>query len=151
MFELLINKLWYRGKPEITKLLWKDTSETPTPFPFPIARLPQKLVEMIIACLAHDKPSLLARSMTCYLWYIATVPHLHHTLTADELTFCLWDEEYQWLKRLQKSYNSGTLPFVKRFRIRLTGFPSKLFMRPKGSRRQDKVLGNWPMSTIRSG
>ena len=57
--------------------------------------------------------------MTCYSWYIAAVPHLHHTLTIDGWEGYTRDEKYRWPTPLQKSYNLGLLPLVKRFRIRL--------------------------------
>ena len=65
--------------------------------------------------------------MTCYSWYIATVPHLHHSLTTDDLVVDSSDKKYQWPKPLRRSYNLGLLPFVKRFRIRLIGLSSGRF------------------------
>ncbi|KAF9790958.1 hypothetical protein BJ322DRAFT_1104604 [Thelephora terrestris] len=50
--------------------------------------------------------------MTCYLWDIASVPHCHHSLTTYNS-----DWEYAWPKLLQKSYELGLLPLVKRFQI----------------------------------
>jgi len=69
---------------------------------------------MIISCLVYDARSLLVCSMTCYSWYIAAVPHLHHTLTTDNI-----DSKYSWPRPLRKSYELGLLPFVNQFRIRL--------------------------------
>ena len=57
--------------------------------------------------------------MTCYSWYIAAVPHLHHSLTTDNRS-C--DPRARWPKPLQKSYGLGLLPLVKRFRIRMGGY-----------------------------
>ena len=88
----------------------------------PIAILPQELVEVIIAYFIYDTCSLLACSMTCYSWYIAAVPHLHHTLTTDDNLY-LNDGKHPWPKSLQKSHKLGLLPLVKRFRIRLRNNP----------------------------
>jgi len=41
---------------------------------------------MVITCLGYDKWSILTCSLTCYSWYIAAVPQLHHSLTTDERT-----------------------------------------------------------------
>ena len=65
--------------------------------------------------------------MTCYLWYIATVPHLHYTLITDDTALRSWDKKYQWPTPLRKSYNLGLLPFAKRLRIHLYGHPSNGF------------------------
>ena len=62
-----------------------------------------------------------ACSTTCYSWYIAAAPYLHHSLTTDEHNFNSHptDRKYSWPRPLQKSYNLGLLPLVKRFRIRM--------------------------------
>ena len=54
----------------------------------------------------------------CYSWYIAAVPHLHHTLTTDNDLSPQHGGEYLWPRPLWSSYNLGLLPLVKRFRIR---------------------------------
>ena len=69
-------------------------------------------------------PSLLACSLTCYSWYIAAVPHLHHTLTTDREYRDYVEPGMKLLKRywpepLKRSYELGLLPLVKQFRIRL--------------------------------
>jgi len=89
----------------------------------PITKLPQELVEVIIAYFIYDMCSLLACSMTCYSWYIAATPHLHHSLTTDDYYSCLNDEKYFWPRSLRKSHKLGLLPLVKRFRIRLGSIP----------------------------
>jgi len=73
---------------------------------------------MIITCLVYDKRSLLACSLTCYSWYFAAVPHLHHTLTTDEWTLPPLHSRLRWPNPLRKSYTLGLLPLVKQFRIR---------------------------------
>ena len=115
--ELFINQLWYRTKAKIVRLLFGGTQEGPTG-PSSIARLPQELVEMVISYFIYDTRSLLACSMTCYSWYIAAVPHLHHTLTTDEHRTRGSLRRHLWPRPLQMSYDLGLLPLVKRFRIR---------------------------------
>ena len=73
-------------------------------------RLPQEIVEMIIAHLIYDTPSLRSCSLTCHSWYITAVPHLHHTLYT---TKALWDSKFVWPKPLQHMYKFGLLPFVR--------------------------------------
>ena len=115
--ELLVNQLWYRTKAKIEWLLY-GSPEAPTAHWSPVTELPQELVEMVISYFVHDTPSLLACSMTCYSWYIAAVPHLHHTLTTDNDPFFPTVKDHPWPKPLQKSYKLGLLPFVKKLRIR---------------------------------
>ena len=76
---------------------------------------------MIIAHLIYDKRSLLACSLTCYSWYIVTVPHLHHTLITRAY---FWDrvswDKYRgpkWPKPLRNVHKTGLLPLVKKFHI----------------------------------
>jgi hypothetical protein len=91
-----------------------------TVHPSPIFNLPQDLVELIISYFIHDKHTLLVCSTTCYSWYIAAVPHLHHTLTTDNHAFRdKRGEECFWPTPLRYSYRLGLLPLVKRLRIRL--------------------------------
>jgi hypothetical protein len=75
-------------------------------------------VELVVSYFIHDKRTLLACSTTCYSWYIAAVPHLHHTLTTDNDHYKS-SEECFWPRPLRESYKLGLLPLVKRFRIRL--------------------------------
>ena len=91
---------------------------TPTLRPSPIARLPQELIELIISYLIGDTPTLLACSMTCYSWYIAAAPHLHHTLTTRNSLTNNDEGKSNWPRPLRNSYSLGLLPFVKRFHIR---------------------------------
>ena len=108
----------------------------PTGSPSPIARLPQELVELIVSHLIYDKRALLACSTTCYRWYIATVPHLHHTLTTDNHhERHKSGEECFWPRPLRKSYKLGLLPLVKQFRIRLGGPGSNEFAPEQFDRR----------------
>jgi len=76
---------------------------------------------MIISYLIYDTRTLLACSLTCYPWYIATVPYLHYSLTTDNdgNPWPYWGRS--WPKPLRKSYELGLLPLVRRFRIRSGG------------------------------
>jgi hypothetical protein len=46
--------------------------------------LPHAIVEIIIAHTVDDLGALQVCSLTCHSWYIAAVPHLHHTLTLGD-------------------------------------------------------------------
>lgn len=120
--ELLSIRLWYRGKAKITRLIHGTAKETSTPHSSPVTRLPHELLEIIISYLIEDLDTLIACSMTCHSWYIAVVSHLHHSLTVYGTPFHTWDKEHEWPKPLQKSYNLGLLPLVKRFRIRMAAY-----------------------------
>jgi hypothetical protein len=94
--------------------------EAPTTHPSSIAKLPQELVDLIISHFIYDKRTLLACSTMCYSWYIAAVPHLHHTLTTDNHhPHYESGKEHPWPRPLRESYNLGLLPLVKQLRIRL--------------------------------
>ena len=109
---LLINCLWYRT----LALIWwvysggpfLKASSTPSSH---ATRLPFELVEIIIAHLLYDMCSLRACTLTCYSWYIAAVPHLHHTLVVS--TFSLAKERYIWPLPLIKKKRLGLLLLVK--------------------------------------
>ena len=76
---------------------------------FLVARLPQEIVEMIIARLIYDTHSLQA-------WYTASVHHLHHTLVIQPRW---WAHESinEWPKPLQNASELGLLPLVKSFKL----------------------------------
>jgi hypothetical protein len=74
---------------------------------------------MIIAHLTYDTRSLLACSLTCYSWYIAAVPHLHHTLITFTPTYPRSArKKFSWPEPLRNMHKLGLLPLVKRFQIR---------------------------------
>ena len=70
---------------------------------------------MIIGHLAYDTPSLRACALTCYSWYIAAVPDLHHI-------FCIsneyWGPKYRWPDPLRHMHALGLLPLVRTFWFR---------------------------------
>ena len=84
----------------------------------PFGKLPQEIVEEILSYFICDIRNLLACSLTCRSWYLATVSHLHYSLTTDESPYASEDKNYQWPGPLEKMYEFGLLRLVKRFRIR---------------------------------
>ena len=83
---------------------------------------------MVIAHLTYDRLNLITCSLTCRSWYIAAVPHLHHTLTIASL-YSLGVETRRTRSLLDK-HHLCLLPLVKKFRIdRLNGSsPDKLII-----------------------
>ena len=76
---------------------------------------------MIITHLIYDMESLLACSLTCYSWYIASVPHLHHTLITWSRSW-LYESRIGWPTLLQNASKLGLLPLTKKFRFHATSF-----------------------------
>jgi len=92
-------------------------------------RLPQEIVEIIIAYLAYHTRSLRACTLTCHSWYIAALPHLHRTLF---IGVNRWDRKSRWPNPVQHMHTLGLLPLVKLCWIRGGGhgdvcFSPKLF------------------------
>ena len=117
--ELLVNRIWHRSIAKIKPVFRRGAPEVSTLRSSPVTKLPQELVEIIISYFIYDTRSLLACSTTCHSWYIAAVPHLHHTLTTENDDSRKRDKKHLWPKPLRRSYGLGLLPFVKQFRIRL--------------------------------
>ena len=82
--------------------------------PKPIRDLPYDIAEIIIGYLTRDLGDLKACSLACRSWYIAAVPHLHHTLT---LRGNRPDVTRGKLKPLSKLYELGLIPLVKEIRV----------------------------------
>ena len=121
--QLLANKIWYRTKARILWLFYlafypATPSDPPATRSSPVTTLPQELVEMILSHFIYDTRTLLACSMTCYSWYIATVSHLHHTLTTGDFILARCRGRW-WPEPLRRLDGLGLLPLVKRLRIRL--------------------------------
>ena len=108
------------------------TSATP---PSLATRLPSEIVEIIIVYLTYDVCSLRACALVCYSWYIAAVPHLHHTLTCRPWYLAVVSRSYlcddprqaeahsrvqnfEWYNSLRHKHMLGLLPLVKGFCIR---------------------------------
>ena len=118
--ELFVKRTWYRSLARIRRACSASAShEAPVADPSLAARLPLEAVGMIIAQLFCDMRSLSACSLTCYSWYIATTPHLHHTLsTPTSYSHLDGDGRFVWSKQLRNKHKLGLLPLVKRFHIR---------------------------------
>ena len=84
--------------------------------PSPATNLPQEIVEMIIANLTYDTHSLLACCLTCCSWYIAAVPHLHHTLFT-RVRRSHGNEKPWWPNSFRKMHKLGLFPLVKTFQV----------------------------------
>ena len=76
--------------------------------------LPYEIVEMIIAHLTRDLDALKACSLTCRSWYIATVPHIHHTLTLRDNSR---DESRYELDPLSALHGLGLVSLIKEIRV----------------------------------
>ena len=118
--ELQIKRIWYRTKARIRGISWGgDSPGTGRTLLSPAMGLPQEIVEMIIARLVRDTPSLRSCSLVCYSWYIAVVSHLHCIIhaTTRRLVFrnC----------PVRKMHTLGLLPFVKT--VQICGNHSELF------------------------
>ena len=105
--------VWHRGKANINRLLGNSPPETPTAHEL-VYHLPYEIVETIIAHTARDLDTLKAFSSTCRSWYIAAVPHLHHTLT---LTDNRRSTTRNQLRPLSQLHQLGLLPLIKELRV----------------------------------
>jgi hypothetical protein len=89
------------------RLLGNAPSETRTAHKS-TCHLSYEVVEMIIAHIARDLDTLKACSLTCRPWYIAAVPHLHHTPTLTDRG---------GLKPLSQLNQLGLMPLIKEIRV----------------------------------
>jgi len=80
----------------------------------PPPQFPYDIVEMIVAYLIHDLLTLKACSSLGRSWYIATAPHLHHTLT---LKGAGRRASRSWLGPLSKLHKLGLLHLAKEIRV----------------------------------
>ena len=119
--------LWDRAKAKANRLL----GHTPQPIRITdeqTSRLPHEIIEMITAHLTGDLNALKACSLTCRAWYIAVVPHLHHTLTLS------WERPRfnrrgkrrppstrHELRPLSELHDMGLIPLVKKIRVEQQG------------------------------
>jgi hypothetical protein len=114
---LFFGHVWYRIPAWIRRLLFPWASqEVPATLSSPFTKIPQEVIEMIIAHLIYDTHSLLACSLTCHSWYIASVRHLHHTLV---IRAGRWTDKLKlgWSKPLRNASELRFLPFVKKFKL----------------------------------
>lgn len=107
--------IWHQGRAKINRLLGNAPSKTYTETYTerkPIYQLPYEIAETIIAHLAENPDSLKACSLTCRSWYIAVVPHIHHTFILE------WNESHDMLRPLFALCEPDLTPFVKNITVR---------------------------------
>ena len=116
VIELFINRIWYRTLAIIWRIYsWGLSTKTSTTHSSPVTRLPLEIVQMIIACLIYDMPSLCACNLTCYSWRIVAAPHLHHVYTIRPGSWGLGS----WLTNHLTCLNVlGLPPLIKKLQIR---------------------------------
>ena len=114
---LLIGRAWYRTRARIQRMCSGSVSPgTSTTYLSRDTRIPLDIVEMIIAHLIYYKFSLLACSLTSYSWYLAAVPHLHHTLIIP--VYFVRENEQLWRPdSFRRIYELGLFPLVKKFHV----------------------------------
>jgi len=88
---------------------------------------------MIIAYLIHDLGTLKTCSLTCHSWYIAAVPHLHHTLTLGEGRPRFSHNKLRPLSRLQ---DLGLIPLIEEIRVDQV-FDTTYWFLPRAFSRRD--------------
>ena len=109
--------VWRRGNANINRLLGNPPPDAPPETHTAhrtASRLPYEIVEIIITHTAHDLGALKACSLTCRSWYIAAVPHLHHTLT---LTDAKPRTARSKLKPLSHLHRLGLMLLIKEIRM----------------------------------
>ena len=122
--------IWRRGKARINRLLDNAPPETRTTHES-ACRVPYDIVEMIIAYLTYDLPTMKACALTCRSWYTVAFPHLLHTLIlrrnssgfiGDKLGVQSTRDK---LKPLSYLHERGQMSLVKEIRVEqsLGGFP----------------------------
>ena len=115
MIAVFTKRVWRRSRARTRGISSRST---------PVARLPLEIVETVVAYLIYDRRSLLACSLVSYPWYIASVPHLYHTLYT--YTFSRYENpKLRWPKPLLGASKHGLLPFVKKLQVR--AFPDATF------------------------
>jgi len=113
--ELLVKRAWYRAIAKLHKIRLQGTSPAAaTASTSPATRLPPEIIEMIIAYLVDDMLSLRTCTLTCYSWYAAAAPHLHHCLLVGNFR----RGKRRWPKPLRSMHALGLLPFVNTFWVR---------------------------------
>jgi len=98
---------------KIDRLLRSAPPETCTAYVSTL-RLPYDIVEMIIAYLTRDLDALKACSLTCRSWYIAAIPHIHHTLTLNNKAY---DGSRRGLEPLSTLHGFGLAPLIREIQV----------------------------------
>jgi len=129
VIELLFKRALYRTLAEIRRIhsggIPPETSTTP---PSPATRLPLKVVQIIVGYLTYDARSLRACTLTCYSWYIAAAPHLHHTLV---IVYSSFYRKPRCPRPIRYMYILGLLPLVKELLIRYGYRHTDVWISPK--------------------
>ena len=121
----VIEIVWYRSKAKLKNTFKPGSPETSGGSRPYAGGLPQEILEMIIAHVPPDTPTLKACSRTCRSWYIVTLPHPRHTVTLYRRSM---DRTRDGLVPLQKLKKMGLLPFIVRLRIMsCSSLPPDLF------------------------
>jgi hypothetical protein len=117
---------WRRGRANVNRLLGNPPPE-PRIAHESACCLPYEIVETIIAHIACDLDALKACSLTCHSWYIAVVPHFHHTLI---LKSDLSGTAHDKLKPLSELHQLGLALLIKEIRVEKgTWFEPQAFSR----------------------
>ena len=111
--ERFANAVWYRSKAKLKGTLARRNSDPSVGSRHP-RWFPSEIVEMIIAHLTYDIPTLKACAATCFAWYNVATPHLHYTLT---LRWWSADTSHKHVNPLAALYKLGLLPFVQQVRF----------------------------------
>jgi len=125
--------VWNRGKARINRLLRIAPPMTRAMHDLTY-RFPPELTEMIIAHLSGDLHALKAFSLTCREWYIAAVPHLHHTLTLKDT---VPEKIHDKLKPVSKLDELGLAPHVKEIRVMQPRRTANFWFKPQAFSRHD--------------
>ena len=121
-FGTLAHAVWFQNKPRSSqpKVVRSNLGTLVTGHrPIRTVDLPQDVLESIVTEIGDDILSLKAFSLTCSSWYLAAVPHLHHTLTLEDRSS---DTNRAELRPLAKLHKMDLLPFVKKLLIRSSSF-----------------------------
>ena len=105
-----VANMWYRSKVEVNRLLSSPPPEICTAHKS-TSPLPYEIIEMVIAHLIDDIPTLKASSLTCRSWYIVTTRHIHHTLVLGR------GFTHDRLKPLFKLHSLGLIPLVQEIQV----------------------------------
>ena len=144
--ELLAKRIWYRTLAWIKEVFFRGARPgTPTTTPSSAARLPQEVVDMVVAYLAYDTGSLLACCHTSRSWYIAAMSHRRLTLDVHTDSNWFMDKKRWWPRPLRMVYKFGLLPFVTKLLINEGGRYGEVFSSRKShywTRREFSALTN---------
>lgn len=75
---------------------------------------PPEVLEMIMAYLVYDVPTLKACALTCFAWYNVATPHMFRTLAFRQWTK---DPSRMYFNPLEHLHQFGVLPFVRQIRF----------------------------------